>query len=219
MYNIEEIIVEKFVEGRLDEVHFLNLYEYDSTAAAVTAAANNITRQMVYNAHEQEIRSFKRAKMDYKVNMAKAKECIKKADGEKAKKYIKEAIGNIEDCEKIIKDADDDLVSILATDVSLLSKLFLAEIIVLAAAVMAQIDTEKSENKYSPKAAKTATTAVGIVGGAAGIAAIAIIIKDCKNLMKYKNQGLTNTIHRANVLASLDKCKKNLEKLESKIAK
>lgn len=79
MHNIEEIIVEKFAEGRLDEAHFLNLYEYDSTAAAVTAAANNITRQMVYNAHEQEIKSFKRAKMDYKVNMAKAKECIKKS--------------------------------------------------------------------------------------------------------------------------------------------
>ena len=219
MYNIEEIIVEKFVEGKLDDAHFLNLYEYDSTAAAITAAAGDITRQMVYNAHEQEIKSFKRAKMDYKVNMAKAKECIKKADGEKAKKYIKEAIGNIEDCKKIVKDADDNLLPILAGDVSLLYKLFLAEIIVLAAAVMAQIDTEKSENKYSPKAAKTATTAVGIVGGAAGIAAIAIIIKDCKNLMKYKNQGLTNTIHRANVLASLDKCKKNLEKLESKISK
>ena len=174
---------------------------------------------MVYNAHEQEIRSFKRAKMDYKVNMAKAKECIKKADGEKAKTHIKEAICNIEDCKKIIKDADDDLLSILATDVSLLSKVFLAEIIVLAAAVMSEIDYDKSQNNYSPKEAKIATTAVGIVGGAAGITAIAIIIKDCKNLMKYKNQGLTNTIHRANVLASLDKCKKNLEKLESKIAK
>ena len=219
MYNIEEIIVEKFVEGRLDDEHFLNLYEYDDTAAAVAAAAGNITRQMVYNAHEQEIKSFKRAKMDYKVNMAKAKECIKKADGEKAKKYIKEAIGNIEDCKKIVKDADDNLLPILDVNVSLLYKLFLAEIITLAAAVMVQIDIDKSDNRYSPKEAKTATTAVGIVGGAAGIAAIAIIIKDCKNLMKYKNQGLTNTIHRANVLASLDKCKKNLEKLESKIAK
>ena len=28
MNNIEEIIVEKFVEGKLDEAHFLDLYEY-----------------------------------------------------------------------------------------------------------------------------------------------------------------------------------------------
>lgn len=219
MYNLQDIIFEKYTEGVIDDEHFLNLYEYDSTAAAVTAAAGNIQRQMVYNAHEQEIKSFKRAKMDYKVNMGKAKECIKKADRAKAKKYIKEAIDNIEDCKKIIKDADDDLVRILAADVSLLYKLFLAEIIVLAVAIMAEIDYNKSQNIYSPKEAKTATTAVGIVGGAAGIAGIAVIIKDCKNLMKYKNQGLTNTIHRANVLASLDKCKKNLEKLESKISK
>ena len=217
MNNLEDIILEKYLDGVIDDEHFLNLYEYDSTAAAVTAAAGNIQRQMVYNAHEQEIKSFKRAKMDYKVNMAKAKECIKKADSEKAKKYIKEAIGNIEYCKKVVKDADDDLVQILATDVSLLSKLFLAEIIVLAAAIIAKIDYNKSQNTYSPKEAKTTTTAVGIVGGAAGIATIAIIIKDCKNLMKYKNQGLTNTIHRANVIASLDKCKKNLEKLQSKI--
>lgn len=218
MYNLQDIIIEKYTEGVIDDEHFLNLYEYN-TATAVTAAASNITRQMVYNAHEQEIKSFKRAKMDYKVNMAKAKECIKKADGEKGKKYINEAIGNIEDCKKIVKDADDDLLQILVTDVSLLYKLFLAEIIILAAATMTRIDYEKSKNNYSPEEAKSATTAVDIVGGAAGIAGIAIIIKDCKNLMKYKNQGLTNTIHRANVIASLDKCKKNLEKLESKISK
>lgn len=229
MYNLQDIIFEKYTEGVIDDEHFLSLYEaadeYDDMAklvkgtiearqrgtrnaaigTAIGAAALGVVGTKVNKeANKEVVDAFKSAKESYKKNIKEAKQYIKTGDKVRAKRNISDAIKDIEECEKIVKDADVNVLQWLAQYWATNMKEFWSSVAL--------------------------GTAIGILSGdpnEAGAASATIfaamkIVKLYK-MFKYNNdvEGLGKMLNsqRANMLSHLDQCKKYLKKLESKISK
>lgn len=227
MNNLEDIILEKYVEGVIDDEHYLSLYERVVGKSVPLAVGFNIANSSI---HREQLQSFKEAKTSYKENMTKAKQFIKQGKGSNAKQAIDKAIKDIENCEKIVKDADEDLLGwFVQHEAVTFKRTLVSEVIAIGMALMIGTTSLKAAARHGAKNldfdgiphSEEKRAAILIVGGAAGIAAIATIVKDCKNLLKYKDSakdlGSALSRQRANMLGTLDKCKKNLKKLQSKI--
>ena len=221
-YNLEDVILEKYVEGVIDDEHYLSLYEYVAGGTAIPAVGFKIANDAV---HKEQVQSFEKAKKSYKENMAAAKQFIKHADGTKAKSAIDKALKDIDECYKIVEDADEDLVGWFVQHEAIsFKRAFVAEVIGIGMSLMIGFDLDDAAKGKLPDDiphAKEKGITLLVVGGAAGIASIAMIIKDCKKLLNYrysaKNLGSALSLQRANMLDTLDKCKKNLKKLQNKI--
>ena len=210
MYNIEEIITEKYLEGKLDDDKFIALYseadaedyaaDYLKTSGlAVGTAICNLANKKTHN---ELIEKYKETVDSYKTNIKDAKHNISIKRFAEAKRNINDAKKDIEACEKIIKNSDDGFLAWLSQHAAgNFNDIWIAVIPgCLAALATSDIDVGRD------------------------VAAITYFVKKLTNIVNIINyngdaKGLGNVLNkqRANMLASLNYAKKQLDKLEKKI--
>lgn len=234
MYNIEEIIIEKYLEGKIYDDKFVTLYSEATlagVAAGVTAGLAIVTLPPAIDKklNGEIIEKFKNAKSSYNDNLKDATKYIKNGDINRAKERINSGLKDIEICESIIKNADYSMMQWLSQGASTFCKAFWTSIGAAAAASLAYHAVYKKETDKldlnTPGGTMTyylnALAAKQFSDGVKYITAIAITAKKITTMIKYNKDSKDITIalnsQRADMLAHMDRCKKKLKTLESSL--
>lgn len=231
MYNIEEIIIEKYLEGKIYDDKFVTLYSEATLAGAGLAIialppAISVTNKKL---NGEIIEKFKNAKSSYNDNLKDATKYIKNGDINRAKERINSGLKDIEICESIIKNADYSMMQWLSQGASTFCKAFWTSIGAAVAASLAYHAVHKKENDKldlnTPGGSMAyylnALAAKQFSDGVKYITAIAITAKKITTMIKYNKDSKDITIalnsQRADMLAHMDRCKKKLKTLESSL--
>ena len=208
MYDLNDIILEKYLDGKIDDDHYLELLEADSaTTATYAGMAGAAGLTAVWNVankatHEEMITKYKEIKKSYAEDIKDAKVYIKAKKNNEAKQCIKKARKDIEDCEKIIKSSDDNFIAWLSQFAAGSWNDFWLGM--LSGVITALVTADENMGKEIFALTKFMSKVRNIV-----------------NIVKYNKdaKGLGNVLNsqRANMLASLNFAKKTLDKIENKI--
>lgn len=228
MFDLTDLIFEKYLDGTVDTDKFLELMEavddaeyvdaefvgidtqkknkqekdntidHITTKVALTAMANVANKKT----HEQMIEKYKETKKLYTKNIKDAIAYIKSKKFDKAKECIRNARKEIEECERIIRNSDDGFLAWLSQHVA--GDFKDAWLGILSGCITTIITND------SFKGVEMRDRVIEIKK-----------LIDIINMVKYNRdaKGLGNALNkqRANMLATLNFAKKILDKVEKKI--
>jgi hypothetical protein len=241
MNNFENLITEKYLDGILDDIHYIELMEAvdddieyvdaefvdvippdgskSTKAKSVEAGGNKPTKNHAKDTivavgltgvtnlantkmHQEMKEKYIETKKSYNENVKNAKKYINSKKFDEAKKCISDARKDIDKCEKIIKDSDDNFLGWLAQQsAGDFNDLWLG---VLTGTITSLITKDEDAGL------KMSNAVIGIKK-----------VINVANMVKYNRdaKGLGNVLNkqRANMLATLNFAKKTLDRIEKNI--